>query len=55
MKFTLITFDNEERVKDRGFMKSVKERWDQCYPEYRDTTWQKLRGNGVRFKKESKL
>ena len=31
MKVTLITFDNEERAKGRGFMKRVKERWDQYY------------------------
>ena len=29
MKVTLIIFDNEECAKDRGFMKRVKERWDQ--------------------------
>ena len=27
MKFTLITFDNEERTKGRGYMKRVKQQW----------------------------
>ena len=52
MKVTLITFDNEERAKVRGFMKRVKERWDQYYPEYRDVSWQKLRDNTARFEKD---
>ena len=33
MKLNLVTMDDEERVKGRGFMKRVKERWDQRYPE----------------------
>ena len=44
--------DNEERSKGRGFMKRVKERWDQRYPEYSSASWQKMRDNSARFKKE---
>ena len=43
MKVALITFDNEDNAKGRGFMKRVKERWDQYFPEYRHASWQKLR------------
>ena len=55
MKVALITFDNEERAKGRGFMKRVKERWDQYFPEYRHASWQKLRDNAARFKKEPEV
>ena len=33
-------------------MKRVKERWDQRCPEYISASWQKLRDNSARFKKE---
>ena len=33
-------------------MQRVKERWDQKYPENQQASWQKLRDNAVRFKKE---
>ena len=36
-------------------MKTVKERWDQKYPEYLQASWQKLRDNAARFKKEPEL
>ena len=36
-------------------MKAVKERWDQKYPEYLQASWQKLRDNAARFKKEPEL
>ena len=52
MKINLVVMDNEERSKGRGFMKRVKERWDQRYPEYSSASWQKLRDNSARFKKE---
>ena len=55
MKVALITFDNEERAKGKGFMKRVKERWDQYFPEYRHASWQKLRDNAARFKKEPEV
>ena len=52
MKINLVTMDDEEREKGRGFIKRVKERWDQRYPEYSLASWQKLRDNAARFKKE---
>ena len=55
MKVLLITFDNDERAKRRGFVKRVKQRWDQFYPEYQDASWQKLRNNAARFKKEPEV
>ena len=36
-------------------MKRVKERWDQRYLEYQQASWQKLRDNAARFKKEREL
>ena len=33
-------------------MKGIKERWDMKYPEYQEASWQKLRDNAARFKKE---
>ena len=36
-------------------MKRIKERWDQKYPEYQQASWQKLRDNAARFKKEPEL
>ena len=47
--------DEEERAKGRGFMKRVKERWDVKYPEYQSVSWQKLRDNAARFKKEQEI
>ena len=55
IKATFITFDNEESAKGRGFMKRVKENWDQYYPEYRGASWQKLGNNAARFKKEPEV
>ena len=52
MKIDAVTMNKEERAKGRGFMKRVKERWDQKYPEYQQASWQKLRDNATRFKKE---
>ena len=52
MKINLVMMDNDERSKGRGFMKRMKERWDQRYPEYSLASWQKLRDNSARFKKE---
>ena len=47
MKIDLVTMDKEERAKGRGFMKRVKERWEQKYPEYQQASWQKLRDNAA--------
>ena len=55
MKISLVTIDDEERRKGGGFMKRVKERLDGKYPEYRQTSWQKLRDNAARFKKETEI
>ena len=52
MKINLVVMDNEERPKGRGFMKRVKERWDQRYPEYSSAGWQNLRDSSARYKKE---
>ena len=55
MKIDVVIMDKEERAKGKGFMKRVKERWDQKYPEYQQASWQKLRGNAALFKKEPEL
>ena len=55
MKIKLIMIDEEEHVKGRGFMKRVKERWKVEYPEYSEASWQKLRDNAARFKKEKEI
>ena len=55
MKIDLVTIDKEERARGRGFMKRVKGRWDQKYPEYQQASWQKLRDNAARFKKAPEL
>ena len=36
-------------------MKRVKDRWDVKYPEYQSASWQKLRDNAARFKKDPEL
>ena len=51
MKIVLVMLDQEERANGRGFMKRVKERSDAKYPEYKSASWQKLRDNAARFKK----
>ena len=55
MKIVLVTLDQEERAKGRGFMKRVKNIWDAKYPEYQSASWQKLRNNAARFKKDPEL
>ena len=47
MKIDVVIMDKEERAKRRGFMKRVKERWDQKYPEYQQASWQKLRDDAA--------
>ena len=47
MKIDVVTTDKEERTKGRGFMKRLKERWDQKYPEYQHASWQKLQDNAA--------
>ena len=36
-------------------MKRVKDRWDIKYPEYESASWQKLRDNAARFKKDPEI
>ena len=55
MKIDVVIMDKEERTKGRGFLKRLKERWDQKYPEYQQASSQKLRDNAARFKKEREL
>ena len=55
MKIVLMILDQEECEKGRGFMKQVKDRWDVKYPEYQLASWQKLRDNTARFKKDPEL
>ena len=55
MKVVLVMLDQEERANGRGFMKRVKERWDAKYPEYQSASWQKLRDNAARFKKDPEI
>ena len=55
VKISLVTIDDEERRKGRSFMKRVKEKWDEKYPEYRQASWQKLRDNAAQFKKETEI
>ena len=45
--------DKDKRVKGRGFMKRVKDRWDMKYPEHESASCQKLKSNAARFKKDS--
>ena len=55
MKISLVTIDDEERRKGRDFMKRMKKRWGEKYPEYRQASWQKVRDNAARFKKETEI
>ena len=55
MKINVLIMDQEEGAKGRDFMKRVKESWDQKYLEYQQASWQKLRDNAARFKKEPEL
>ena len=55
IKIVLVMLDQEERANGRGFMKRVKERWDAKYPEYQSVSWQKLRDNAARFKKDPEI
>ena len=55
MKVRLVQIDNEERKRGRGFMKRVKERWIDEYPEHATTSIQKLCINAARFRKEQTI
>ena len=47
MKIDVVMMDKEKRAKRRGFIKRVKERWNQKYPENQQASWQKLRNNAA--------
>ena len=47
VKIVLVTLDEDERAKGRGFMKRVKDRWNLKYPEHELARWQKLRDNAT--------
>ena len=51
----MVQIDNEERKRGRGFMKRVKERWVDEYPEHATASIQKLRDNAARFRKEQTI
>ena len=54
MKLELLKIDREERSKGRGFMKRMKERWDEKYPGL-PVTAQCLRDNAARISKDKVL
>ena len=49
MKVRLVQIDDEERKRGKRFMKRVKERWVDQYPEHATASIQKLRDNAARF------
>ena len=53
-KMFLVMIDEKERSKGRGFMKRMKEKWDEAYPTTPHSS-QSLRDNAARFKKEKEL
>ena len=55
MKIVLVMLDEDERAKGRGFMKRVKDRWDMKYPEHESASWQELKDNAARFKKDPEI
>ena len=55
MKVRLVQIDDEERKRGRGFIKRVKERWADEYPEHARASIQKLRDNAARFRKEQTI
>ena len=54
MKLELLKIDKEERSKGRGFMKRMKERWNEKYPGL-PVTAQCLRDNAARISKDKAL
>ena len=55
MKIVLIVLDEDKCPKGKGLMKHVKNRWDMKYPEHESASWQKLRDNAARFKKDLEI
>ena len=54
-KVRLLQIDNEKRKRGRGFMKRVKERWVDEYPEQVTASIQKLQDNAASFHKEQTI
>ena len=55
MEVRLAEINTEERERGRGFMMTVKERWDEEFPEYSRINSQTLRANAARFKMEPEI
>ena len=55
MKVRLVQIDNDERRRGRGFMKRVKDRWVEEYPEYAAVSMQQLHDNASLFWKEQTI
>ena len=55
IKIVLVILDEDKHAKGKEFMKRVKDRWDIKYPEYESASWQKLRDNAARFKKDPEI
>ena len=54
MKVNLLKIEERERNRDRGFMKRIKEAWDDIY-ENSTISAQTLRDNAARFRKDNSL
>ena len=54
MKVNLLRIEERERNRDRGFMKKIKEAWDDIY-ENSTITAQTLRDNAARIRKDNSL
>ena len=54
MKVNLLKIEERERNRDRGFMKRIKEAWDDIY-ENSTISAQTLRDNAARFRKDHSL
>ena len=52
LKKSLIELETEARVLGRGYMKRLKEKWDEKHLEYKNITAQCLRDNAGRFRKD---
>ena len=55
MKVQLVILDKEARRQGPGFMKRLKQRWDQEVPEWSMLTAQCLRDNAKRFEKDQAI
>ena len=55
MKVNLLLTDEEERKNRKGFMKTIKNRWDAMYTTLKSASKQTLRDNASRFEKEKEI